>query len=175
MKLKILMALTQLFVGIVLGTACTQVTNSSNLRESSSAAVIPVETQARRAGPTNSQVEAAVMRLLDAWRFDGSITVLGIREIPQQNSAVADLKFNAFQFAVNGTDQLIKAKDFKPPKKSGQIIPSYEEMFPPKKITYSKQGRATLTKYNDGRWILKQVNWHDGIACCGITGNIEIR
>lgn len=124
---------------------------------------------------TDAKVEAAAIDLLRDWRLGGSVSVRGIQELPQQNSAVADLQFNAFEFGVNGTDQLLKAKDFKPPKRSGQLIPSYEEMFPPKKITYSKQGKATLTKYNDGRWVLKQVNWHDGIACCGVKGNVEIR
>src|SRR5690606_13377955 len=112
-------------------------------------------------GLTNSKVEAAVTDLLRDWRLGGSVTVRGIQEIPQQNAAVADLQFNSFEFGVNGTDELLRAKDFKPPKKSGEMIPSYEEMFPPKKITYSKQGKATLTKYNDGRWVLKSVNWHD--------------
>lgn len=126
-------------------------------------------------GLTNAKVEKAVADILTDWRIGGTVSVRGIQEIPQQNSAIADLQFNAFEFAVNGTDQMIRAKDFKPPKKSGDVIPSYEEMFPPKKITYSKQGKATLTKYNDGRWVLKQVNWHDGIACCGVTGNLEIR
>lgn len=126
-------------------------------------------------GLTNAKVETAVSDLLSDWRVGGSVSVRGIQEIPQQNAAVADLQFNAFEFGVNGTDQLLKAKDFKPPRKSGQAIPSYEEMFPPKKITYSKQGKATLTKYNDGRWVLKSVNWHDGIACCGVRGDVEIR
>lgn len=132
-------------------------------------------TSTQRQGLTNSKVETAVADLLSDWRMGGSVSVTGIREIPQQNSAIADLQFNSFEFAVNGTDQMLKAKDFKPPKKSGEMIPSYEEMFPPKKITYSKQGKASLTKYNDGRWVLKSVNWHDGIACCGVKGNVEIR
>lgn len=126
-------------------------------------------------GITNSKVETAIADLLSDWQMGGSVSVRGIQENSQTNSAVADLQFNAFEFGVNGTDQLLKAKDFKPPKKSGQAIPPYEEMFPPKKITYSKQGKAMLTKYNDGRWVLKSVNWHDGIACCGVKGNVEVR
>lgn len=126
-------------------------------------------------GLTNAKVETAVANLLSDWRMGGNVSVRGIQENSQTNSAVADLQFNAFEFGVNGTDQLLKVKDFKLPKKSGKMIPSYEEMFPPKKITYSKQGKAALTKYNDGRWVLKSVNWHDGIACCGVKGNLEIR
>ncbi len=126
-------------------------------------------------GLSNSKVETAIADLLSDWRMGGGVSVRGIQENSQTNTAVADLQFNAFEFGVNGIDQLLKVKDFRPPKKSGQAIPPYEEMFPSKKITYSKQGKAMLTMYNDGRWVLKSVNWHDGIACCGVKGNVEIR
>lgn len=148
-----------------------QPSSSSGSSSSSSTPALSTSNQSL----TNSKVETAVADLLSDWRMGGSVNVKGIQEIPQQNSAVADLQFNNFEFGVNGTDELLRAKDFKRPKKSGQMIPSYEEMFPPKKITYSKTGRATLTKYNDGRWVLKAVNWHDGIACCGVKGSVEVR
>lgn len=155
--------------------ACKNSTSSSYESSSSSSDSSSSTKPSGNQGLTNEKVETAVNSLVSDWRLSGKIQVRGIQEVPQQNAAIADLQFDNFEFGVSGTDELLRAKDFKPPKKSGQLIPSPEEMFPPKKITYSKQGKATLTKYNDGRWVLKQVNWHDGIACCGVKGNVEIR
>lgn len=156
-------------------TACNSTGNESLSSNHSSSSSDSAKQTLRNENLTKTQVETAIATLLSEWRIGGSISVRGIQEIPQQNAAIADLQFNNFEFAVTGTDELIRARDFKPPKKSGQSIPSYEEMFSQKKITYSKQGKAILTKYNDGLWVLKQVNWHDGIACCGVKGNVEIR
>ncbi len=52
------------------------------------------------------------------------------------------------------------------------MIPDPDEMFPQRKVTYSKDGKATLSKYNDGRWVLKAVNW--GFDT-GVKGTVEIR
>lgn len=123
-------------------------------------------------GLTNSKVETAVADLLSDWRMGGSVRVRGIQEVPQQNSAVADLQFEGFEHGVTFEGQLIKASKFKIPPKSGQAIPPPEEMFPPRKVSYSKDGKATLAKYNDGRWVLKAVNW--GFDT-GVKGNVEIR
>lgn len=126
-------------------------------------------------GLTNAKVETAVADLLSDWRMGGSVSVRGIQENSQTNSAVADLQFNNFEFGVTHLGELLRSKDFKPRKPSGSGLPHPDELFPQRKVSYSKSGRATLAKYNDGRWVLKQVNWHDGIACCGVTGNVEIR
>lgn len=126
-------------------------------------------------GLTNSKVEAAVADLLSDWRMGGSVSVKGIQEIPQQNAALADLQFNNFEYGVTFEGGLLRKKDFKPRKPSGDAIPHPDEMFPQRKVSWSRDGRATLSKYNDGRWVLKQVNWNDGIACCGVKGNVDIR
>lgn len=121
---------------------------------------------------TNSQVETAVSEMLSGYRLSGSVRVSGIQEIPQNNSAVADLQFESFEYPVSFEGGLLKAKDFKVRKPSGAAIPPPEEMFPPKKVVYSKDGRAILSKYTDGRWVLKSVNW--GFDT-GVKGNVEIR
>lgn len=156
-------------------TACNSIQNDSSSSSNSSSSSDSAKQTSNNENLTNSKVETAITAFLSEWRIGGNIIIRGIQEIPQQNAAIADLQFNNFEFAVTGTDELIRAKDFKPPKKSGQLIPQPEEMFPPKKITYSKQGKAILAKYNDGRWVLKEVRWHDGIACCGVKGNVDIR
>ena len=106
------------------------------------------------------------------WRLGGSVSVRGIQEVPQQNSAVADLQFNSFEYGTTFEGGLLKSKDFKPKKDSGKMIPDHDELFPQRKVSYSKDGKATLSKYNDGRWVLKAVNW--GFDS-GIKGNVDVR
>jgi hypothetical protein len=83
-----------------------------------------------------------------------------------------NLQFNNFEYGVTYEGQLIMASNFKIPAKSGKPIPPQEEMFPPRKVTYSKDGKATLARYNDGRWVLKEIHW--GFDT-GVKGNVEIR
>lgn len=121
---------------------------------------------------TNSQVETAVSEMLSGYRLSGSVRVKGIQELPQQNSAVADLQFEQFEYPVSFEGGLLRAKDFKVPKPSGAAIPPPGEMFPPRKVSYSKDGRATLSKYTDGRWVLKSVSWGFDTS---VKGTVEIR
>ena len=123
-------------------------------------------------GLTNSKVETAVADLLSDWKMGGSVSVRGIQENSQTNSAVADLQFSDFEYGVTFEGQLLKKSQFKVPAKSGNPIPPPEEMFPPRKIKYSKDGKATLSKDNDGRWVLKAVNW--GVDS-GVKGTVDIR
>lgn len=155
--------------------ACNSTKNDSQPSSPTNSSSDSAKETSKSENLTKTQVEPAITTLLSNWRIGGSISVKGIQEVPKQNMAIADLQFNNFEFAVTGNDELLRAKDFKPPKKSNQLIPPPEEMFPQKKITYSKQGKAILTKYNDGRWMLKEVNWQDRVACCGVKGNVEIR
>ena len=110
--------------------------------------------------------------MLSDWHLGGSVSVRGIQEIPQQNSAIADLQFNDFQYGTTFEGGLLKAKDFKPRPKSNDPIPHPDEMFPQRKVTYSKDGKAILSRYNDGRWVLKEVRW--GFDS-GVKGTVEIR
>lgn len=123
---------------------------------------------------TNEKVEKVVADLLSDWRLGGSVSVKGIREIPQQNAAVADLKFNNFQYGTTYEGGLVRAKDFKPkPMPQGiDRMPAMDEMFPQRKIAYSKDGKASLLRYNDGSWVLKEVCW--GFDT-GVKGSVSIR
>jgi|GEM_PF-6167922 len=123
-------------------------------------------------GLTNSKVETAVADLLNDWKMGGSVSVRGIQENSQTNSAVADLQFSDFEYGVTFEGQLLKKSQFKVPAKSGNPIQPPEEMFPPRKVKYSKDGKATLSRYNDGRWVLKAINW--GFDT-GVKGTVEIR
>ncbi len=110
--------------------------------------------------------------MLNDWKMGGSVSVRGIQENSQTNSAVADLQFSDFEYGVTFEGQLLKKSQFKVPAKSGNPIQPPEEMFPPRKVKYSKDGKATLSRYNDGRWVLKAINW--GFDT-GVKGTVEIR
>lgn len=165
---------TALCVIVFLSASCRKSTEtgyqSSNSSTSSATSSAPASTPNQ--GLTNSKVETAVADLLSDWWMGGSVSVKGIQEIPQQNAAIADLQLNNFEYGVTFEGGLLKKKDFKPRKASGDAIPHPDEMFPHRKVTYSKDGKATLSKYNDGRWVLKAVNW--GFDS-GVKGNVEIR
>ena len=120
---------------------------------------------------TNAKVEAAVTAMLSDYRLGGGVSVRGIQEVPQQNSAVADLQFSGFEYGTTFEGGLLKAKDFKPKPQSNAMIPQPDEMFPQRKTVYSKDGKAILSRYNDGRWVLKEVSWEFDT---GVKGSVEI-
>lgn len=172
-SLAILFALPVLIGSI----ACKNSTSSSYQSSSSpnsSSSTSSQPTASSNQGLTNAQVETAVTSMLSDWRLGGSVSVRGIQEIPQQNSAIADLQFNDFQYGTTYEGGLVKAKDFKPkpmPKDQSRL-PTMEEMFPQRKTTYSEDGKAILARYNDGRWVLKEVRW--GFDA-GVKGTVGIR
>lgn len=123
---------------------------------------------------TTAKVETAIESLLDEFRFSGSVRVSGIQEQPAQNTAIADLQFDVFEYATSFEGNLLKKKNFnpKPLPQDKTRLPSPEEMFPPKRTIYSKDGRAILARYTDGRWILKEVRWDFDK---GVKGSVEVR
>jgi hypothetical protein len=130
-------------------------------------------------GLTNAKVELAVTKLISAYRLGGSVNVDGIQELPQQNSAIADLTFNGFEYPVTHDGRLIQAEDFKPSsiperRNPGDPLPSMEQMFPPRKLSYSGNGQGILTRYNDGSWVLKEVRWGRSFDTSGVSGTIPI-
>ncbi len=141
---------------------------------SSGSSTVSSQTPNRNEGLTDAKVETAVNSMLSDWRLGGSVSVKGIQELPQQNAAVADLQFNGFEYGTTFEGGLVKAKDFKPkPMPQGiDRMPAMDEMFPQRKAVYSKDGKAILSRYNDGRWVLKEVRW--GFDT-GVKGTIEIR
>lgn len=129
------------------------------------------------AGPlTTDKVQAAVERALDFTRIGGSLTVQGIHEDPQQNTAQADLNFINFQFKGRELDGPV-SKDQPLPQKPDTRSPNYwSEMSqytinPVKLYSFTGRGSATLNKYNDGRWVLKIVRFGGS----GIAANIIIQ
>lgn len=116
------------------------------------------------AGP----VQAAVNEAVAFTQTGGSITVLGVREIPGQNEAVADLQFNNFQYNADFM-KVPKPKNERTPQGDPAVVyipPSAERMV----LTYSGQGAASLTRYADGRWVLTRIDFN----FVQITSNIPI-
>lgn len=159
---------------LLMQLACSQKTSPRDIETVSSPAGSTKQSTASVSNSlTNAKVETAVNSLVSDFRLGGSISVKGIQEIPQQNVAVADLQFDNFEYGVTNEGGLVRAKDFAPKSipQDRSRLPSMEEMFPQRKSVYSKNGKATLSHYTDGRWVLKEVNWGFDI---GIKGNVEI-
>ena len=139
---------------IIVSTACrNSAQNGYSSPDYSNGSSTSSKPAATDIGLTDSKVETAVNAMLADWRLGGNVRVKGIQELPQQNSASADFKPKTMP---QGQDRL----------------PSMEEMFPQKKAVYSKDGKAILSRYTDGRWVLKEVRW--GFDT-GIKGTVEIR
>src|SRR5687768_669525 len=93
---------------------CQNSTSRSYQSPSPSSGSSSQATTSANEGLTNARVETAVGAMLSDWRLGGSVSVRGIQEIPQQNSAVADLQFQQFEYGTTYEGGLVKAKDFKP-------------------------------------------------------------
>ena len=73
---------------------------------------------------TNANAESTIR----VWMKNGSVTVRGIQEFAQQNSATADLEMQNYNYNDDG-----------------------------RPLTYSGKAAAIFTHYNDGRWVLTKV------------------
>jgi hypothetical protein len=119
---------------------------------------------------TTEKVQSAVDKALDWTRKGGRAVVLGIQELPQENAARADIRFEQFQYATDHYGQPISAsKQAKPLPKDR--LPSPDELFgQPKVVAYSGKGVGVLKHYPDGRWVLAEVHFN----LVGVNSNIEI-
>ena len=107
---------------------------------------------------TTASVQAAVNEAVAWTQTAGSIAVVGIRELPGQNAATADLQFNNFQY---------NADFMKVPKPKNERTPSGNPAvvyIPPSAtrnvVNYSGQGVASMTHYTDGRWVLTRIDFN---------------
>src|SRR5438552_2290861 len=67
--------------------------------------------QSRTSTLTGVSVQAAVNQVVAWTQKGGSVTVLGVREVPGQNVATADLQFNSFQYNAAGFNNEPRSKD----------------------------------------------------------------
>jgi len=125
---------------------------------------------------TTDKVQRAVDKALDWTRKGGRATVIGIQEIPRENSAKADVRFDSFQYNANSYDMPISKDQKTPPEPDVRDPKFYEKMYQNRSgqvhiESYSGQGGAILKHYTDGRWVLTGVQF----GFHGVNANIEIR
>lgn len=173
--LSLIVTLSGCFAGNPIRTASSSDNNGAGSGQSS---LLAPKTENSLA---QNKVEAAAGQMVAKYRINGRIVVEGVRELPKENAAIADLRFDGFEFATsNDGGQLLEARQYKTPadlskRRPTDPLPSMEEMFPNRKQTYNGKGTATLTHYNDGRWVLKDVRWGSGFFTFTVTGNINIQ
>jgi hypothetical protein len=125
---------------------------------------------------TNAKVERAVNQLTSNLRVAGAISVEGIQELPQENSARADLRFTNFQYKSDMAGTPLPNNRQAPEKPQINDPNFYDKMYrygtqQVHTKTYAGQGFAVLKHYNDGRWVLKEVRWQFN----GWVGDVDIR
>jgi len=125
---------------------------------------------------TNAKVERAVTQLTSNLRVAGAISVEGIQELPQENSARADLRFTNFQYKSDMAGTPLSSNRQVPEKPQINDPNFYDKMYRygTQQVytkNYSGPGFAVLKHYNDGRWVLKEVHWQFN----GWVGDVDIR
>jgi hypothetical protein len=86
-------------------------------------------------------------RAVDNWVNNrGQITVSGIQEIPTENTAKADLRFSNFRFKGGLGEE-----------------------------NHSGPGVAIFSHYNDGRWVLKKIQWETKVDYYTASTDIEVQ
>lgn len=113
---------------------------------------------------SNAKVERAVNQLTSNLRVAGAISIEGIQELPQENSARADLRFTNFQYKSDMAGTPLSSNRQAPEKPQINDPNFYDKMYRygTQQVytkNYSGPGFAVLKHYNDGRWVLKEIQW----------------
>lgn len=125
---------------------------------------------------TTDKVQRAVDAMLNWTRKDGGTRVLGVQEVPQQNLAKADLRFENFRYVADDFGSPVSKTKTTPPNPDINSPNYWEELNRSvtqrvRETRYSGDGVAILKHYNDGRWVLTEI--HFGMT--GVNGNITIQ
>lgn len=86
--------------------------------------------------------DARAQRVLSAFLDTGKVQVNGVREIPQQNAATADLTLTNFVYILPKND----------------AITAYAMGPGGGRRTYSGKATAIFLHYTDGRWVLNRID-----------------
>ncbi len=157
-------------------STAVQTSSEKKISINAQPAIRPTQPEPERGALTNANVESAINKLTSNLRIGGGLTVVGIQELPQENAARADIRFNSFQYKSDMAGTPL-SKDKSTPKKPDVNSPNfYDEMYKygtqqVQTKNYSGQGFAVLKHYNDGRWVLKEVHWEFNAW----VGNAEIQ
>jgi hypothetical protein len=121
---------------------------------------------------TDSNVQRAVRSFMSEFTKGGNINVEGVQELPNQNAATADLRFVNWICSTTYEGGLSKQK---PPPVTYDRYGMPSSTFGLRLKTYNTSGLAVLKRYNDGRWVLKEVRVGSGFNTVTISGTVEIR
>lgn len=152
---------------------CSQTNNDAKVKSGNPSASA---TTASSSNLTNEKVQRAVDKALDWTKISGKAEVLGIQEIPQQNSAIVDIRFEDFRHnADQAGTPIAKNKKTPPEPKVGSpnfSDDAYKFVTQQTHVTsYSGKGVGTLKHYNDGRWVLTGINFN----LISLNANLEIQ
>ncbi len=150
--------------------------NTSNDTKAKSGNSFPSVSTSNASNLTNEKAQRAVDKALDWTKVGGKAEVLGIQEIPQQNAAIVDIRFDDFRYNADQAGTPV-AKDKKSPPEPRVGSPTFnDDMY--KAVTqmvhtasYSGKGAGTLKHYNDGRWVLTEINFN----FMRVSSNLEIQ
>lgn len=121
---------------------------------------------------TTSNVQRAVSSFMRDFTKGGQINVEGVQELPNENAATADLRF--VNWVCSTTYEGGLSKQTPPPVTYDRLgMPS--STFGLRLRTYNTSGLAVLKRYNDGRWVLKEVRVGQGFNTITIGGTLEVR
>jgi YARHG domain len=121
---------------------------------------------------TTSNVQRAVSSFMRDFTKGGQINVEGVQELPNENAATADLRF--VNWVCSTTYEGGLSKQTPPPVTYDRFgMPS--STFGLRLRTYNTSGLAVLKRYNDGRWVLKEVRVGQGFNTISIGGTLEVR
>ena len=140
----------------------------------SSGTLVPPDTAPKAGGAslTNPSVQNTVDSFMRGFTKGGSIIVEGIRELPNENAATADLRFSNWVCSTIYEGGL--SKETPPPvTKDAYGMPS--STFGLRLKTYNMRGLAVLKHYTDGRWVLSEVRIGSGLQAVTITGSQDVR
>lgn len=121
---------------------------------------------------TNSNVQQAVQSFMSGFTKGGNIIVEGVQELPNENAATADLRFSGWVCSSTNEGGLSKQK---PPPVTYDRYGMPSSTFGLRLVTYNTSGLAVLKRYNDGRWVLKQIRVGNGFNAVNINGTQEVR
>jgi hypothetical protein len=121
---------------------------------------------------TGDGVERAVRDFMSGFTKGGTIEVDGVRELPNENAATADLRF--VNWVCTTTYEGGLSKQSPPPETRDQFgMPS--TVFGPSLKTYNVRGQAVLKHYTDGRWMLTEVRVGSGLNTVTVSGSVVVR
>jgi hypothetical protein len=121
---------------------------------------------------TTGNVQRAVSTFMRDFTKGGQINVEGVQELPNENAATADLRF--VNWVCSTTYEGGLSKQTPPPVTYDRFgMPS--STFGLRLRTYNTSGLAVLKRYNDGRWVLKEVRVGQGFNTITISGTYEVR